>query len=219
MEVMVFAPHPDDDLLGCGGSMAKAVKAGHHITIVYMSSGECGSVKYSTEDLRLIREEEARKASQLLGIRDLVFMRYPDGNLQYTNERVLEIVTLLRRFHPQTVYLPHQQDRHHDHTATHQIVMEACKRAAGPWFQSCTGEAWQVPRILAYEVWTPLNQPSYYEDISAEMEIKKQALQCHCSQLENIAYDEAISGLNRYRSVMSGIGRYAECFQILHDQC
>jgi LmbE family N-acetylglucosaminyl deacetylase len=102
-----------------------------------------------------------------------------------------------------------------DHHFTWQLVIEACTKAAGPWFQDCPTPPWSTSNILAYEVWTPLQQPSYIEDITSFMNDKLTALRCHQSQLEMIQYDEAVEGLNRYRGVMSGQGQYCEAFQVI----
>jgi LmbE family N-acetylglucosaminyl deacetylase len=69
--------------------------------------------------------------------------------------------------------------------------------------------------LLAYEVWTPLQQYSLVVDITPYLDRKLAALNLHQSQLANFRYDQAISGLNRYRGIMTGKGNYCECFQIL----
>ncbi|OGY22990.1 MAG: hypothetical protein A2172_03595 [Candidatus Woykebacteria bacterium RBG_13_40_15] len=68
---------------------------------------------------------------------------------------------------------------------------------------------------MCYEVWTPLQEVSYVEDISKFLDLKIKALEQHKSQLQDINYDEAIKGLNRYRGIMTGKGRFCECFQVL----
>ena len=65
MNVLVAAPHPDDDVIGCGGSLIKLTRAGHRIIIVYLTSGEAGSIDHTKEELLLIREREARQAARI----------------------------------------------------------------------------------------------------------------------------------------------------------
>lgn len=213
--IMVFAPHPDDDILGCGGSIAGYAGQGHEVITVYMTSGEAGSLTSSSNELGARRENEACQASLLLGVKETIFFRNPDGFLEYNRENIVRIISLLREKKPDTVYLPHQLDGNEDHRVTCKLVLDACRRACGPWFQECPGIPWEVKTILAYEVWTPLQEVSYIEDISSRMEQKLKALRLHISQLEDIQYDEAIQGLNRYRGIMSGKGQYCECFQVL----
>ena len=95
------------------------------------------------------------------------------------------------------------------------MVVEAIVRASGPWFQECSGESWQVQTVLCYEVWTPIQEVSYAEDITEFINLKIEALKHHKSQIEEIRYDEAVKGLNRYRGIMTGKGKYCECFQVL----
>lgn len=214
-KIMVFAPHPDDDILGCGGSIAKYALQGHKIITVYMTSGEAGSLTSSSDELAIRRENEARQASLLLGVKETIFLHNPDGFLEYGRENLVKIISLLREHKPDTIYLPHRLDGNEDHRVTCKLVLDACRRSSGPWFQECPGMPWEVKTILAYEVWTPLQQVSYIEDISSCMEQKISALRLHTSQLQDIQYDEAIRGLNNYRGIMSGKGQYCECFQVL----
>lgn len=213
--IMVFAPHPDDDILGCGGSIAKHARQGHEIITVYMTSGESGSLTYSHDELAALRENEARQASLLLKVNETIFLRNPDGYLEYNRDNLVKIVSLLRANKPDIVYLPHRLDGNEDHRVTGKLVLDACRRSSGPWFQECHGRPWGIKTILAYEIWTPLHDVSYIEDITPYMEQKLDALRLHASQLKDIQYDEAIRGLNLYRGIMSGKGRYCECFQVI----
>ncbi len=215
INVVVFAPHPDDDLIGCGGSMAKHVQNGNKVSIVYLTSGEAGSLKYTKLELAGIRESEARNAAALMGISDLTFLGIPDGFIAYNQENLMSLVSIIRTQKPTVIYIPHAEDAVCDHQVSCKLVMEACNKAAGPWFQDCSTEPWSTSTILAYEVWTPLQQVSYAEDISSFMHTKLAALRCHRSQLEMIRYDDAVHGLNRYRGILTGKGQFCEAFQVI----
>src|SRR5665647_2323521 len=213
--VLVFAPHPDDDIIGCGGSLAHHVRRGDQVAIVYMTSGEAGSLKHEPAELAAIRENEAVQAAACLGVTDLTFLRCRDGYLEYNQSNLEALVILIRAKKPTRVFLPHHLDAIPDHQITHQLGREACRRAAGPWYPRCGNEPWQVNTILGYEVWTPLTEVGFSLDISAFISLKLEALQLHRSQTESIPYDQAVQGLNRYRGVMTGRGDYCECFQVL----
>ena len=215
MNVLVAAPHPDDDVIGCGGSLIKLTRAGHRIIIVYLTSGEAGSIDHTKEELLLIREREARQAARIMGVSDLVFLRNPDGYLTYGKENLVSIIRIIRENRPALIYMPHKNDAHKDHSVTSELFAEAIRRAAGPWFQECEGHPWPTERILCYEVWTPLRDVSYAEDITAYLPLKMKALRSHASQLRSIRYDDAAKSLNRYRGIMTGKGRYCECFRAL----
>jgi N-acetylglucosamine malate deacetylase 1 len=214
-KVLVVAPHPDDDILGCGGSIAKHIKNGHTVSIVYMTSGDAGSLEYSKEDLVRIREQEATNAEHMLGVTNLHFLRNFDGWLSHDQKTVIQLIELIRQEQPDIVYVPHHADAHNDHVITHELVVEAITKAGWRCFQECKGDPWCVKTILCYEVWTPLQQVSYFEDISGFMELKLRALRQHTSQLTGYKYDDGVEGLNLYRGSMNRTGRHCEAFQIL----
>lgn len=213
--IMVFAPHPDDDILGCGGVLIQHATQGRSIQVVYLTSGEMGSCDQAPEELAWIREEEAVRALSLINIDNPVFMRWPDGGIEISAASLNAIVMLLRRERPDLVYVPHAHDMHRDHLKTHELILEACRRSGGPWHPECGKTAWQVGAILAYEVWAPLREVNLVEDITRYMPQKLLALAQHRSQLKDIAYDEGIRALNRFRGVSTGRGDYCECFQII----
>jgi N-acetylglucosamine malate deacetylase 1 len=110
MNVLVFAPHPDDDLIGCGGSMIRHRQAGHPVTVAYMTSGDAGSLHYGKEELAGLREQEAREAAEIIGIRDLVFLRNADGYLTCDRDNLIRLTALVRERKPQVVYIPHARE-------------------------------------------------------------------------------------------------------------
>ncbi|HBQ26400.1 MAG TPA: hypothetical protein DD791_08410 [Syntrophomonas sp.] len=213
--VLIVAPHPDDDIIGCGGSIAKHCKAGNQVTIMYMTSGDAGGIQYSKEELAALREEEARKAANHLGVNNLIFLRLADGYVEFNRENLIRITCILREIKPDIVYIPHSQEANRDHRITHQLLLEACQRAGAPFFPECGTQLWGIATILGYEVWTPIQEVYYCEDICEFIEQKLAALQMHLSQLEYCRYDEAIKGFNRYRGIMTAGCDYSECFTLL----
>lgn len=214
-KMLVFAPHPDDDIIGCGGTIARFVAQGSQAAIVYLTSGESGSLAHHPLDLARRREEEARAAAALLGVNDCLFLRQPDGYIGWSQELADSLVSIIRSRQPSMVFLPHAGEGVRDHRQCSRLVQEACQRAAGPWFPACGQQPWSVNKLCAYEVWTPLNPYNIAVDISDFIQLKLHALRAHKSQLADIAYDEAVQGLNRYRGITSAVGHYAECFQLL----
>jgi LmbE family N-acetylglucosaminyl deacetylase len=127
----------------------------------------------------------------------------------------VQLTALVRQKKPDIVYLPHRDDAHYDHKITHKLAIEAVKRAGKNAYQECGDTPWKTKTILAYEVWTPLTSFQYVEDITKELDTKITAMQKHVSQLANVAWDEAIQGLCRYRGAMTDQGKYCEVFQVL----
>ena len=215
MRVLVIAPHPDDDAIGCGGSIVQHVRRGDTVHIIYVTSGEHGSPVYEPSELAKIREDEATKGAQILGAQQTTFLRQPDGNVGYSIDLVNHFIQLIRTEKPDVLYLPHSADGHKDHQQTFQIVMEAVGRAQGNSFPEWGGKAWNIETILGYEVWTPLTHFQYVNDISDVIEVKLNALREHRSQLANVQYDDAVRSLNRFRGIMTERGAYCECFEVL----
>lgn len=216
MNVLMAAPHPDDEVIGCGGSIIRHVREGNAVTVVYMTDGAAGGMRSSGDGLAKRREREARAAARLLGVKDLVFLRHADGDLACDGATLNRLTALIREKKPGIVYFPHGQEAHRDHRKTHELFMEAVRRAAGPWFGESGGDdPWQVDTVLCYEIWTPLPHVSYVEDITDSMTRKLKALRKHASQVGAIAYDEAVEGLNRFRGVTTGRGKYCECFEVM----
>ncbi len=216
-KVLVFAPHPDDDIIGCGGSIVKQRRAGNDVVIVYMTSGGAGGGRLyrSKEALVRIREQEATRAAHMLGVQKLYFLKNEDRRLTYNQKNLMQLIELLRQERPDIVYIPHRSDAHKDHKVTYQLVMEAIKRAGSNSFFDGMGHPWKIETVFCYEVWTPLRVVSYYEDISEVMTLKLQALRQHVSQLATYRHDKVVEARNRALSFMSKTGIYCEGFHVV----
>ena len=205
LNVLVIAPHPDDESIGCGGALCLHARRGDLIAAVYLTSGELGLKHLPRNKARLIREREARRAAKILGVTRLLFCRLPDW---FVGENVIQaakrLVPLLKRAKPDLIYLPHIQEWHPDHKAAWPIVRAALKAARIP-----------RPELRAYEVWTPLSEYDHVEDISRMMTRKLRALRAHRSQLKHFDYRRAVIGLDQFRGALAGRCRYAEVFQTI----
>lgn len=213
MNVLVFAPHPDDAAIGCGGTIAKlAVK--NRVAVVYLTSGESGSISLPEKKLANFREAEAKKSARILGVKKTVFLRNPDGFLEFDKKNQKRIVGIIRKEKPGLVFCPYPEDRHRDHRKTAELVLDAIWKASGPWLKSAGEKPWDVKEVLCYETWTPIQEPEHFEDISKQLAKKMKAINCFKSQVKGIRYGEAVKGLNRFRGIMSGLGKYCECFEV-----
>ncbi|MEX5636398.1 PIG-L deacetylase family protein [Parafrankia sp. FMc2] len=128
--VLVVAPHPDDEVLGCGGSIALHCRAGRTVGVLYLTSGEHASPTVPPEELGPIRETEAVAATAVLGVPAdaLTWLRFPDGGLDSRDPGQLgAVMAVLRRFRPTLLYLPHPGDGSFDHREAAAL----CLRAAG----------------------------------------------------------------------------------------
>jgi LmbE family N-acetylglucosaminyl deacetylase len=203
MNVLVVAPHPDDEAIGCGGSICLRAARGDRVVVVFLTSGELGLKHLPREQAHRVRESEAQAAAEVLGIAELAFLRQPDW---FVGDAIEETATLMRqvveREMPQQIYLPHAGEWHPDHQASEFIVRRALASADRP-----------PPTLLAYEVWTPLVKYDQVEDITSTMARKLYGIRCYSSQLTHFRYDRAVRGLNEYRGHLAARCRYAEVFQ------
>jgi len=205
MNVLVLAPHPDDESLGSGGAIALHAQKGDRVAAVFLTSGELGLKHLPREKAWTIREREGRSAGKILKLSALHFLRCRDWFLGEEIAQAVEALRpILRQEKPDLIYLPHPAEWHPDHKAVLEILRRSYK-----------GTDLSVPTARAYEVWTPLSEYDHVENISAVMPRKMRALRAHRSQLESFDYERAIRGLNQYRGVIAGKCRYAEVFQTI----
>lgn len=204
--ILVISPHPDDESIGCGGTIRKHVLVGDQVDVVFLTSGEMGGHGYPPEETRRIREEEAGNAASILGIHSIDFFRLPDRNLKANPKLVGMLKERLRALHPDVVYVPHPKEQHRDHRAAVRALGKTLKETE-PGFPN--------PKILMYEIWTPIQRIDRIEDISDVIETKLNAVRAYQSQCRIMDFVQAIAGLNRYRGEMHSWpgGDYAEIFE------
>src|SRR5690349_12999003 len=118
MNILVLAPHPDDETIGCGGALCLHADRGDAISVVFLTSGELGLKHLPTKEAWAVRESEARKAARILKVKEVFFLRRNDWTLgnQITQTAGL-LRPLLKMKKPRMIYLPHPQDGHPDHQA------------------------------------------------------------------------------------------------------
>lgn len=203
MNVMVIAPHPDDEAIGCGGTLCLHSMRGDRVTAVFLTSGELGLQNLPQEEAWRVREDEARAAGTILGLATLAFLRRPDWFVaEGVEAAAAALYPSLEADAPQLIYLPHPGEWHPDHRAALAVVLLA--------LQGCPG---LLPTLRTFEVWTPLSDYDCVENISKVMARKLLAIRCYRSQLESFSYDRAVRGLGQYRGALAGRCNYAEVFK------
>jgi LmbE family N-acetylglucosaminyl deacetylase len=203
MNVLVIAPHPDDEAIGCGGTVCKHSRNGDRVTVVFLTSGELGLKHLPREKAWTIREREAKAAARILGVAQVHFLHQPDWMLGRNMKAAARALRpLLSKTRPGLIYAPHEADGHPDH----QAALSALRLASRGWRGA-------RPEVRAYEVWTPLTAHDHVEDISRVMPRKLRALRAHASQMGEFDYVRAVRGLNAFRGQLAAKCRYAEVFQ------
>jgi len=206
MKVLVIAPHPDDESIGCGGMLLLHVSRGDQVVPVFLTSGELGLRHLPREEAWRIREGEARNAAEILGIASPVFLRRSDWFVGEDVKGAAEgLESVLKKETPDLIYLPHALEWHPDHKAALLVLRAALKNCGIP-----------APVLRSYEVWTPQTEYDHVEDISSVMPRKIQALAAHKSQMEGeFDYKRAVIGLNQFRGALAGKCAFAEVFQTI----
>lgn len=196
---VVIAPHPDDESLGCGGTIALLKNEGKEVHLIFVSDGSMShplSKKYNTDKLILLREAEALSAAKILGIPAIhcSFMRLQDGAVPTFGEigfkdAVIKMTVLLKKIKPKTIFLPWKNDPHSDHQASWQIANSSIKKA-------CTGT-----QLLHYLIWFWERGVLDYQlkdgvkwckiDVSSVINLKRSAIAAHISQVSRLIDDDA----------------------------
>ena len=136
--VIVFAPHPDDETLGCGGTIAKKLAEGYEAIIVVMTDGRFLLLKSfgigddpSPGQVKEIRRGEVLRATKILGVpeENVIFLDFVDGTLEENEETAEEkVAEILEKYAPSEVYFPFERDAHPDHQAANRIVKRAVEK-------------------------------------------------------------------------------------------
>ncbi len=188
-QVIVFTPHPDDAESRMAGTVARWTREGKDVIYVVCTNGDKGTSdrNMKPEELASIREQEQLAAAEILGVREVVFLRHPDQTLEDTPEFRKEIVRLIRTYKPDlavTVDLHRGYLDHSDHRMTARVTLDAVFPYAG--------SAYSYPDLLeqglkAHRVKEVLlcgtGDPNYYIDITDTIDVKISALHCHKSQV------------------------------------
>jgi LmbE family N-acetylglucosaminyl deacetylase len=197
--VLVITAHPDDSEFGAGGTVAKLVKEGREVAYCIVTNGNKGSSDrtMSSERLALIRAEEQRNAARVLGVEQVTFLGYPDGEVEDTRDLRRDVSREIRRFRPDLVICQNPNRTynlgasHRDHRTVGGVVLDcvyplARDHLAFPELMP-EFEPHKVRQVYVMQ-W---REPHVVNDISDVMDLKIKALACHASQFSDFSAVEA----------------------------
>jgi LmbE family N-acetylglucosaminyl deacetylase len=214
MTVVVIAPHPDDELIGAGGSMIQHSRAGRRVVSVQVVGRDRSLLDDGVDAAEFQREID--EANRILGVSESVRLDAPPRDLQASRGLRIALVEVLRRARPDIVYLPHADEVDQEHQLVHSLAMDALWMASSHFFAEAGPNPAPPPRlVLGYEVWTPMRRFQYVEDIGSVLEAKLAAMRAYASQLRHARWDVAIRGLADYRGAVALGGGAAEVFEVL----
>ena len=188
--VLVLAPHPDDETIGCGGSLVLHKEANDPVKVIFLTNGAKGDMsgRFENQAYIALRQEEARSACACLGGMDIEFWPYQDRELLAAKEVRGRILDTLRAYQPDLVYVPSPLEFHPDHRAACAFLCAAVQMYDGP----CD--------VAFCEIGQPL-RANVLVNITSVLERKVSALKIYKSQLFERNYDEIAIAMNRIRSM------------------
>lgn len=218
MKVLVIAPHPDDEVIGVGGTIAKRVQEGHEVYVCVVT--KAFPPMFSEEVVEKARKE-CREADKLLGVAETVFLDFPAVTLETVPRYELNdgVFKTIQKIKPDEVYIPHRGDMQLDH----KLIVDACMVALRPKYEH------KVSRIYSYETlsetgWDVPNTtnefiPTVYEDITETLVCKLNAMKIFETQLGEFPDARslgAIEALAKYRGSTVNV-RAAEAFSLIRE--
>jgi LmbE family N-acetylglucosaminyl deacetylase len=216
MKVLVIAPHPDDEVLGCGGSIAVHNRKGDEIYVCIVTKAYTPDW---SEDVIKRKKNEIANANRILGIKETYFLDFPTVRLDTIPQKELNdlIFKVVNKDRPQIVYIPYKGDLNRDH----RLVFESSLVAVRPIINH------KIKRVLSYETlsetdWgSPLETfaPNVYVDISDTMQTKIEALKAYKDEIRpypNPRSIEMVEVLAKKRGSEAGM-RFAEAFVLIRE--
>lgn len=216
---MVVAAHPDDEVLGCGGTIARHTSEGDEVYVVFMADGVNARVDSEPESVER-RNEAADNAARLLGVAELRFLGLPDNRLD--GLPLLDVVQPLeahvRAIQPELIYTHHHGDLNVDHRITHQAVMTACRPQPGFCvkeiyaFEVLSSTEWQTPGYRTFDA-------NVFVDISSYVETKRAALVSYGEEMREEPHSRSIENVIRQAQLRgNAVGLdYAEAFMLVRS--
>ena len=220
MNILAIGCHPDDVEICCAGTLAKCVKRGDKVTVAHLCTGSLGHVVIPPEELVPIRAAEAREAGKLAGIEVLDGV-FGDLDIYADNaESRNKVVEIIQYAQPDVILTHNPDDYMPDHVATSKLVFDAAFTATLPNWPSKTGKAAKLVPIYSMDTLAGDNVvPDEFGDVTDEIDLKIQLLECHRSQLDwmrehdGIDFADMVRTCSKYRGYQCGAA-YAEGFKM-----
>jgi LmbE family N-acetylglucosaminyl deacetylase len=218
--VLVVAPHPDDESLGCGGTLLKHKHRGDELHwLIFTDMAASG--QYSEGEISQ-RAEQVKLVAARYDFKTVSHLHFPPAQLDHLpkSELVAEATSVVQNIQPQIIYLPYRNDVHSDH----EVVFDICVAATKQFRLPCVNE------ILAYETISETDfslkpntmfNPNYFVDINEYLQEKLDIVSIYASELGEFPFPrslEAIEAMAKYRGVQAN-SKAAEAFMLLKKVC
>ena len=211
---LVFCAHPDDEIIGVGGTIKKMRMKSIEVGVVTFT---LGGTSYGTVDMKekmeQTRENEAKAAEEILDMSFREILGIPTQGIYNTKENFQKCTGLIRKHRPEVIFCHWNEDKHRDHRAISALVEEARWKAQEDVLADL-GEPWYTPVMLNFEVLDLFSHPSLVIDITDTMEYKVRAMESQTSQFSVLpGIMDYIDGLAKIRGYLRGT-KYGEAFVV-----
>ncbi len=218
MKILVLAPHPDDEVLGCGGTIAKHVRRGDEVHLCIFTQAYAPDW---SEDFLKKRPREIKNASKILGVKRIYSLNFPAVKLDTVPQKELNeaILRVVKRVRPNIAYIPHKGDINIDH----RLVFGAALVALRPKPRT------SVKKVLSYETLSETEWgipepkevflPNVYVNISDTLRIKLKAMMAYKSELKSYPHPRSLKGIRALATKRgSEVGvKAAEAFMLVRE--
>ncbi|MGB0778191.1 MAG: bacillithiol biosynthesis deacetylase BshB1 [Flavobacteriaceae bacterium] len=194
LDILAIGAHPDDIELGCAATLAKEAALGKMVGVIDLTRGELGT-RGSAE----IRDQEASRAADILGLKVRVNMGFRDAFFKNDEEHQLKLIEQIRKFRPEIVFCNAIDDRHIDHSKGSKLVSDACflsgLRKIETYSNDLLQDAWRPKQVYHYIQWKNLD-PDFVVDVSGFLDKKMEAVKAYSSQFYDPKSNEPISPIS-----------------------
>ena len=197
--IAVIAAHPDDEVLGCGGTIAKHAENGEEVNILILAEGETSRSEFKDNKLYISKLKEiARSSAKILGANSIELLDLPDNKLDsLTRLEVIKIIEkFIKKYNPQTIYTHHSGDVNLDHQIIHHAVVTASRPLPNSniknlfSFEVPSSTEWQTPTSSSFF------QPNYFVSIKDQWEKKRKALEMYSLEMRDWPHPRSIKSLH-----------------------
>ena len=198
--ILILAAHPDDEVLGCGGTIAKLADEGVIVHVAFLADGVFSRAGEQTvQQLELTsRRKAAQKACEILGVKSVSFGDFPDNRMDTTPllDITKAVEALISKYQPEVVFTHHAGDVNIDHRRLHEAVVTACRPQQGHpvktllCFEVPSSTEWQLPGSA------PAFTPNWFVDISATLVRKLAALEAYADELRAWPHPRSRQGVD-----------------------
>ena len=210
--ILAFVAHQDDETIGCGGTLSKFSSLGYETTVVFVTDGSTGvdqSTRFSN-DIVKNRSSEAKIACSILGINNVEELGLACQQVENNQDNFHKFIKIIRRIKPDIIITHSPNDKHRDHKAVAEIVIEASWKAHED-IHSELGKKHRISSLWGCEI-TDLIKPDIYVDITDSFDKKMSALESYNTQTNIIeGYSSFLNGIAAVRGFESGVKK-AEAF-------